>query len=192
MKHKIANYNLMLEKFYRYLVDIKTNEFKETEIRETIKNYLSARKHFLEVARKYPAELKGNDNIIGRIGEYLAMKYLRHKKLVPKKVESNSQQGYDIICDGKRKFSVKIITMENAIGRTVRLTEPWDEFILIELDEDYSIKRLGHLTKDSFNKALIENPTWSKNPYAKKTMLGDKGIIGRYGYVEKDFENFTQ
>ena len=159
---------------------------KEKIIKKAINDYLAARKTFLEVAQRYPAELRGNDNIIGRIGEYRAFTYLRSKNMTPQKAKSTSQQGYDIICNSNRKISVKTITSENTLGRTVRLTDPWDDFVLIELNEDYKVKRLGHLTREGFNKAVKENPTWSKKPYVKRTMLGNKGIIGRYGDVEKE------
>lgn len=158
---------------------------KDKIIEKVISDYLSARKTFLEVANKYPEELKGNDNIIGRIGEYRAIEYLRDSNMAPRKVVSKSQQGYDIICNTNTRVSVKVITCENTRGRTVRLTDPWDHFVLIEFNENYAVYRVGHLTRDGFNKALNDNPKFSKKPYVKITMLGPKGLIGRYGTVEK-------
>jgi hypothetical protein len=51
--------------------------------------------------------------MIGRIGEYLAIKHLRKLKRVPRKTRKRSQRGYDLM-DGRRKISVKILTNENA------------------------------------------------------------------------------
>jgi len=159
---------------------------KRKTILRAIRSYLTGRKYFLTVAQRYAEDLKGNDNIIGRIGEYIAINYLRRKKMTPKKVRSKSQQGYDIICKGNKKVSVKIITKENILGRTTRLTEPWDDFVLIEFDKNYKVKQIGHLTKKEFKKALKDHPGWSKKPYVKTTMLGKKGLIGKYGELTVD------
>lgn len=158
---------------------------KDKIIENAISYYLKARKYFLETAIRYPQELRGNDNIIGRIGEYRAIEYLQGRNMTPRKVASKSQQGYDIICNVNTKVSVKVITCENTTGRTVRLTDPWDHFLLIEFDDNYEVNRVGYLTRDGFNKALNDNPKLSKKPYVKITMLGPKGLIGRYGTVEK-------
>lgn len=79
-------------------------------LRETSKRYLEARKHFLKIANA-TSELSGNDNIAGRIGEFIAYQYLKDR--IPRKNENRSQKGYDIICDENTKVSVKTITDEN-------------------------------------------------------------------------------
>ena len=77
---------------------------------------------------------------------------------------------------------MKVITSENKNGRNVRLKKPWNQFLLIELGEQYTPERIGVLTEVQHQKALIEN-NWSKSPMVKLTMLGAKGLIGRYGKI---------
>ena len=74
------------------------------EISKAIKEYLQARSRLIEVSAKYPTELKGNDNLIGRIGEYLALKLLRQEGRPPVKTKSLSQKGFDLE-DGRKKIS---------------------------------------------------------------------------------------
>lgn len=45
------------------------------------------------------------------------------------------------------KTQVKVITCENKYGRNVRLVEPWDQFLLILLNDDYEIAKLGLIRK---------------------------------------------
>ncbi len=152
------------------------------EIEKAINKYISARKNFFLIREKYPNELSGNDNVIGCIGEYFALQYLRKLGRIPQKVKSKVQKGYDLI-EGRKKISIKVITGENITGKTTRLQNPWDEFILITLNKDYKVDRLGIITVNQFKKALKENKGWSENPIVKRTMLNDNGLIGRYGQV---------
>ena len=152
------------------------------EVDTAVKGYLTARRAFFGVAVRNPEELSGNDNIVGRIGEYLALIYLRSVGRRPKKVSSRSQQGHDLI-EGDAQISVKLISSENANGRGLRLTEPWTELILIYLDTDSLTYQVGHITNEQFWRARVENPGWSTSPIIKKSMLGRKGLIGRYGKV---------
>lgn len=152
------------------------------DVDAAVKRYLNARREFFSVAARNPEELGGNDNIVGRIGEYLALTYLRSVGRHPKKVASRSQQGHDLI-EGDAQISVKLISSENANGRGLRLTDPWTELILIYLDTDSLTYQVGHLTKDLFSRARIENPSWSAAPVIKKSMLSPNGLIGKYGEV---------
>jgi len=166
-------------------------EKKREEIAKAIKTYIKARKHFLVVSEKNSEYLTGNDNIIGRIGEYYAIRFLESQGRTFKKAASNSQAGYDLICDNI-KISVKIITAESMSQRTSRLTGEWDELFLIELNESYRPSRIGHLTKQQHNKASKENPSYSKNPYIKITMLGSSGLISRYGKVYTELQDYLE
>ncbi len=78
---------------------------KEGRIAAAFRAYIAARRNLFALAEEYHQELGGNDNIIGRLGEYIAIKYLgvRFKE----KARCKSQAGHDVICvDGKR-VSVK-------------------------------------------------------------------------------------
>jgi len=152
------------------------------QVEDAIRKYLSSRKVFFETDDRHPDLLTGNDNIVGRIGEYLAIKYLVRQGRKPIKAASKSQKGHDLV-EGKARISVKILTSENVRGRGLKLTEPWTEFILINLDTISLAYQLGHITKRQFKIALKDNPSWSATPFAKRTMLGPKGLIGRYGEV---------
>ena len=155
---------------------------KEVDI--AIIDYLNARNRFLSVAHQYPYLLAGNDNFIGRIGEYLAISFLKQNSREAKKVESRSEKGYDLL-DGNVRISVKILTTENVKGRGLRLTEPWDELLVIDLNLTTRGYRVGHLTRAQFKNARFMNPSWSMRPKVKKSMLGTKGLIGKYGMVSK-------
>jgi hypothetical protein len=158
---------------------------KEERIGAVIRAYIKARRDLFAIAAEYPQQLGGNDNIIGRIGEYIAIRYLGSR--FANKARCKSQAGHDLICvDGKR-ISVKCITAESESGRSARLTEPWDEFILIELDESYEACRLGHLTREQFERACQEDPSRGRNPFAKREMLRPTGLIGRYGTVADNY-----
>lgn len=111
--------------------------------------------------------------------------YLRSIGQCPKKVFNLCNQGFDLIdCNTEIKTQVKVITSENKNGKSVRLGEPWDQFLLFLLNEDYNVEKIGYINKECFNKAINENPTWSNKPVVKITMLRAGGLIGRYGKVE--------
>lgn len=151
-------------------------------IQAAIENYLQARQALLEMGHQHPGRIGGNDNIIGRIGEFIALRFLESLGQHPVKVNGAANPGYDLI-EGDIQTQVKAITKENKKGRNVRLTEPWNQFILIELGQHYSPIRIGILTRDQHAAAISENRDWSKKPIVKLTMLGPKGLIGRYGRV---------
>lgn len=150
------------------------------------KNYLKARQDFLLVAEKTDW-LFGNDNLVGRIGEFIAFQYLREHDRDPKRPRIKTEKGYDFLCDaGKVRVSVKTITSENKAGSTTIISEPWDELILITLDSDLKIHKLGTITKEQFQKALDSGHLKSARPYARRTMVGTKGLISKFGRIIND------
>lgn len=159
------------------------------KVRRVITQYISARRKLISLGESHPELLGGNDNMIGRIGEYIALRFLQKKKQKPKKVQSKSNKGFDLV-EGKRRTQVKVITQENKKGRSVRLKKPWNQFVLICLDENYKPTKIGFLTAKQHNKALKENQKrkWSKEPLVKSSMLGERGLISRYGEVHGTFK----
>lgn len=147
------------------------------KLKKISRDYLWARKKFREIADSIP-ELAGNDNIIGRIGEFIALQFLRdicgRNNVVRNK--NMVEAGYDILADNK-KVSVKIITSENTKGVTTRVKNPWDELVLVELN-GAEINRIGFLKREALTKQKR-----NQNPVARRSMLNDRGIIGRYGKV---------
>lgn len=155
----------------------------EEKLKKIAKDYLVARKKFRDEADNIP-ELFGNDNIIGRIGEFIALQFLEHK-LKRKKINRNEnmvQAGYDIMADNKM-VSVKIITSENKKGNTTPIKDPWDELIIIELGENSKINKIGHITKDAFKKAIKDKFLTNNNPIASRLMLKEGRLFNIYGKV---------
>ena len=159
----------------------------DSEIQEGIEKYLQARKNILKIGRKYPERIGGNDNIIGRIGEFIALRFLESLGQNPEKILHSSNPGYDLI-ENNIQTQVKVITSENQKGKSVRLKKPWNQLVLIELGEHYKPERIGVLTEVQHQLALNENKGWSKSPIVKLTMLGQKGLIGRYGTIYEQDE----
>lgn len=160
------------------------------ELKKIGKKYLNARAEFLEDVNKLfnehqSTELSGNDNIIGRIGEFVAFQYLKEQGcdiVKPKNLKSNPV--YDFVCNNhNHKISVKTITAENEKGRTTRVKKPWDVFILVEIGSDQKVEKIGILSSKQFKNALKENPRRSMQPFASRTMLNPKGLIGEFGVI---------
>ncbi|SHM08604.1 hypothetical protein [Vreelandella subglaciescola] len=119
---------------------------RDADIKSAIENYLQARKALLALGREVPERIGGNGNIIGRIGEFLGMRFLEALGYAPCKAEGLSNPGYDLI-EGDAFIQVKAITQENQRGRSVRLTPSWNQLLLIELGEHYTPIRIGLLTR---------------------------------------------
>ena len=83
------------------------------------------------------------------------------------------------------RTQVKVITSENKKGRSVRLVEPWDQLVLLLLDQTYCISKIGILSKKAFIEARRKHPNLSPSPFVKISMLGKKGLIGRFGIVKQ-------
>jgi hypothetical protein len=152
----------------------------DKKIQCAIARYLTARHQLIEFAKDYPARIGGNDNIIGRIGEFIALRFLELRGQSPRKHKSSSNEGFDLY-EGRRKTQVKVITEENKTGRTTRLPKEWHQFILIELGSKYKCIRIGMLTSAQHRRARQANSRLSSRPFAARTMLNANGLISRYG-----------
>ncbi|MEZ4991878.1 MAG: hypothetical protein R2824_15765 [Saprospiraceae bacterium] len=62
------------------------------KLKNTAKEYLIARKKFLDIAND-TIELSGNDNIIGRIGEFIAYQLLKSQGRCPTKIRMQEERG---------------------------------------------------------------------------------------------------
>jgi hypothetical protein len=148
----------------------------DADIQSSIEKYLQARHELLELGRKHPGRIGGNDNIIGRIGEFIALRFLERLGQKPIKVKGSSNPAYDLV-ENETRTQVKVITEENQKGRNVRLVEPWTQFVLIDLGQHYRPVRIGLVTKEQHHRACSENAGWSSTPIVKRSMLGPKGLI---------------
>ena len=162
------------------------------KLKNTARNYLEARQAFLEVANK-SEWLFGNDNIVGRIGEFIALQYLNEQNRNPIRPKSKTEKGFDFLCDNnKTKVTVKTITSENIAGSTTKISEPWDELILITINEKLLVEKIGILTKSELNEAFESNFLKSKSPFARRSMVGEKGLITKFGKIlqNEEVKNF--
>ncbi|MFA4844975.1 MAG: hypothetical protein WC654_00235 [Patescibacteria group bacterium] len=151
------------------------------KLRELSREYLLARQKFRKATDQDPL-LSGNDNIVGRIGEFIAVQFLK-EELGRKKIVKNPnpvQKGYDIVAD-RKKVSVKTITAENATGRTTSIKEPWDELILVELNDESRVSRIGYVKFVDFKKWSKYRKDWY--PVASRTMFNEDGLIGEQGDI---------
>lgn len=148
---------------------------KHQEISAAIREYLAARRKLFDVAEKHPDEMRGNDNVIGRIGEYLALQFLRSKQRLPTKTLNLSQKGFDLE-EGRIRISVKLLTTENRRGRGARLTESWDELILILLNTSDLSGTIGFITRQSFIDA-----GYCPTAQVTSRMLQDGALFDSYG-----------
>ncbi len=154
------------------------NEYKK--LKDLAIDYLAARHKFLKSSNEFE-ELSGNDNIVGRIGELIAIQYLRDQGRIVKKNSNPVQKGYDLIADEVHQVSVKIITAENKFGRTTRIKQPWNELIFIKLNSTYQVDIIGHINLDGFLKAIRDGFLKGNEPYADIKLLRDEGLFEKYG-----------
>jgi hypothetical protein len=157
---------------------------KYDDLKKLAVNYLNARHIFISESSKFE-ELKGNDNLIGRIGELIALEFLHRQGRSATKNINLVEKGYDILTSDNQMISVKLITAENKKGRTTRIKKPWTEIILITLNSNYKVDRIGHITENDFNKAINEKFINDIEPYADRRLLMDNGLFEMYGNVEK-------
>lgn len=173
------------------------------ELRKAANKYLQARNEFIEVAKKNK-ELWGNDNIIGRIGEFVVLQYLRELDIKTENRENQSQKGWDFKCqrtdeNGINKeflVSVKTITHENNKGNTshvtypikkgngeVEMSIPWNELIVVVLEEDNNkkvfVEKIGIITKEELEDQNKQRKIEGKNQisYITRKMLDDVNIF---------------
>jgi hypothetical protein len=157
----------------------------DAEIQKAIDVYLKARAALRAVGEKYPKRMGGNDNLIGRIGEFMALQHLEQRGRAPKKIgggRRSANPGFDLV-EGGARIQVKVISHENKRGRSTRLKGRWSELLLIELGPDYRQSRIGHLRAKDYAKARRKDKRFSGTPLVRRSMLGNKGLIGRYGKV---------
>ncbi|QJP34336.1 hypothetical protein F0365_07965 [Nonlabens sp. Ci31] len=144
-------------------------------------DYLNARSAFRKAADD-DAVLQGNDNIMGRIGEAIAHSYLEQIGRNPKVEENQTNKGFDITCEDKATVSVKLISSENKSGGTTKIDADYDELILIKLNDQHKVDRLGHIKKVDFMNGYRASSIYkAKEPYFRESMLDDFGLISKYG-----------
>ena len=160
------------------------------QLKAVAQEYLQARHQFLSKSAAYP-ELAGNDNLMGRIGEMVAVQFLRSQGRKVDKHEASNHAITDLVVveenGATRLVSVKLISAENKRGTTTRLKPGWHEFILVELQANYEVKRLGWLTIEDVRSQGHEELVAS-GPITKRSMLAATGVVGRFGRVY-DIEN---
>jgi len=157
-------------------------QHRDADIQQAIDHYLRARQAILKLGREVPGRIGGNDNIIGRIGEFIGLRFLEALGQEPIMMEGSSNPGFDLE-EGNLRTQVKAITHENKRGRSVRLTPGWTQFVLMELGEHYTPERIGLLTSTQQEIALADNFAKTAMPVVSLMMLGSKGLIGVYGRV---------
>lgn len=162
---------------------------KYDDLKKLAVNYLYARHIFISESSKFE-ELKGNDNLIGRIGELIALEFLHRQGRTATKNKNLVEKGYDLLTSDNQMISVKLITAENKKGRTTRLKKPWTEIVLISLNSNYKVDRLGHITENEFKNALCENFIKDTEPYTDRKLLFDNGLFDKYGKLYKDNDVF--
>lgn len=160
----------------------KPQQHRDAEIQRAIDHYLQARQAILALGRAVPERIGGNDNIIGRIGEFIGLRFLEALGQQPSMMSGSSNPGFDLEEDGQRT-QVKAITRENRRGRSVRLTPGWTQFLLMELGKHYTPERIGVITLAQQEQALEDGFAKTATPIVSLTMLGPKGLISRYGRV---------
>jgi len=152
------------------------------ELQSLAKEYFLARKRFLSAIHKDHPELGGNDNIVGRIGEFIALQFLADNKRVVQKCKSATNKGYDIVCSDNRQISVKTITAESKTGRSTELKQPWQELIMIYIGENYVVEKIGHIQIENYNIALSKKEV-KANQIADKKLLIEGGLFSKHGVL---------
>lgn len=157
----------------------------EKDLKNLAAEYLAARHKFL-LATDNEELFHGNDNIVGRIGEFIAMNFLKRHGRPVSKATSKVQKGFDLKVDQDVEVSVKVITAENNLGRTTRVKKPWTELILITLNAHYQVDRIGHITASEMAYAVSQGFLKNEEPYASRNMVRDGGLFERFGRLYKD------
>jgi hypothetical protein len=145
----------------------------DAEIEDAINLYLKARSALRALGESHPRRMGGNDNLIGRIGEFMALRYFEQQGRKPKKVRGghhSANPGVDLV-EGGARIQVKVIIHENKRGRSTRLKAPWTELLLIELGPDYKHSRIGHLRARYHVAARKADKRLSKFPVVRRSML---------------------
>ena len=160
-----------MEKFVIILVIEESCENKEflrgTKMRANIldtptiteiTNYAEARGNLHRFLDAY--NIPRNDNLVGRIGEYIAIEYIKgttsDEKVTP--VAVPNQKGFDFSV-GNKKYTVKTITNENKNGATspLDLTNSWDYLVAVRLGDNFELVALSIIDYHSLKTQLDSN-----------------------------------
>lgn len=96
------------------------------------------------------------DNIVGEIGEYLAINYYNSNKILPDlEYTKISSENIDAISkdEKKEKYSIKTITTRNTgsfFGIESKENKIFDKLIIVELDKNFNLKRIIEIEWDIF------------------------------------------
>lgn len=165
--------------------------YNRNELKCLAKRYLSARQEFLSAIREDHPELGGNDNIVGRIGEFIALQFLNDNNRDVTKCKSATNKGYDLVCSEDRQISVKTITAESKTGRSTQLKQPWQELIMIYIGKSYEVEIIGHIHIEDYNIALSQQFV-RENQVADKKLLLEGGLFSKFGklYFGESVKNY--
>ena len=154
----------------------------KNELKVLAKNYFLARQSFLSAISHDHPELGGNDNIVGRIGEFIALQFLEANGRHVKKCEKSNNKGFDIICDKGIQISVKTITAESKTGRSTQLKQPWQELILIYIGKNYEVETIGHIHIGDYDNARSQGFV-KENQVADKKLLEKDKLFSKFGQI---------
>jgi len=125
------------------------------EIQEAFSHFKEARKVFAKYKNKW---FSGNDNHVGDVGEYWAMRYFekRQPNLAPKRTSP-----YDIQLKDGTRLSIKTMSQWNESGRGGPVKgineKHWDYLIAIKLDEDLAVEKFCVVPRGELEKMGVNN-----------------------------------
>jgi hypothetical protein len=73
------------------------NSVPDKAIKNAIDVYLKARHELLELGRAHPERIGGNDNIVGRIGEFIALHFLERQGRRPMRLLGGANRSFDLV-----------------------------------------------------------------------------------------------
>jgi len=173
---------------YHYLLSNKKLLIVEyTKLQKLAVNYLNARKEFLQKTKDLE-HLQGNDNIMGRIGELIALEFFKREEgIILSKAKKKNEKEYDLCSpDRKRRVSVKLMSCENQHGQTTKITGDWTDLVFVYLT-DYKVTEIGYINRVDFNRA-VKDGFISSTPVTSRRMLEPAHLFGEYGQVKKGRE----
>ncbi|HEX2787187.1 MAG TPA: hypothetical protein VHP32_04715 [Ignavibacteria bacterium] len=120
--------------------------------KEYVKKYLIWRKKLRDFGDSCHY-LSGNDNIIGRIGEMIVMRYYENRGIKLEKPPITNNPGYDLFNKNEKLYiSVKTITDENkrGTGSGLGLNKKWTDLIIVEINATFKVNRVCIISKADF------------------------------------------
>jgi hypothetical protein len=139
------------------------------EIQDAFRHFKEARKVFAKYKNKW---FSGNDNHVGDVGEYWAMRYFekKHPELAPKRTSP-----YDIQLEDGTRFSIKTMSKWNESGQGGPIKgineKHWDYLIAIKLDEDLAVEEFCIVPR----KELVKMGVSDRSPFKWWSWLEDYG-----------------